>query len=128
MGLLNPKIKSTVENQYIMNKNNENNFAFIATVNLGILLIYFFSRDMQDYAYSQDAFVIVVQVVANLILAIISGTVETGNAQRNEIKETDILDDVDMPQKNRHYSRSKSFLLSALLVLLIGFGLCALTN
>ena len=111
-----------------MNKNNENNFAFIATVNLGILLIYFFSRDMQDYAYSQDAFVIVVQVVANLILAIISGTVETGNAQRNEIKETDILDDVDMPQKNRHYSRSKSFLLSALLVLLIGFGLCALTN
>ena len=116
-----------------MNKNNENNFAFIATVNLGILLIYFFSRDMQDNAYSQDAFVIVIHVVANLILAIISGTRDANNpqkAQQNESKETDILDDEGstVPQKSVHYSRSKSFLLSALLVLLIGFGLCALTN
>jgi hypothetical protein len=133
MGLLNPKIKYLIENQHIMNKNNENNFAIIASINLGILLIYFMAREKQNEIFFQDAFVIVIQVIANFLLAGIFGTIDSGNAQKtqqNELKETDILDDEGstIPKKSGHYSRSKSFLLSALLVLLIGFGLCTLTN
>lgn len=90
-------------------------------------------REKMNEVFFQDAFVIVIQVVANFLLAGIFSTIDSGNnqeIQQNEPKETDILDDEGstVPQKSGHYSRSKSFLLSALLVLLIGFGLCTLTN
>jgi hypothetical protein len=116
-----------------MNRNNPNNFVFIASINFGILLIYFMGREKMNEVFFQDAFVIVIQVMINLFLAAIFGGMDSQNnqkVQQNELKETDILDDEGstVPQKSGKYSRSKSFLLSALLVLLIGFGLCVLNN
>jgi hypothetical protein len=113
--------------------NKKDTFAIIISVNLGILLIYFMSREKMNEELFQDAFVIFIQVVLNLFLAMGFGAMDTGSNQenqQNELKETDILDDDgnSLPQNNRKYSRSKSFLLSALLVLLIGFGLCVLNN
>jgi hypothetical protein len=106
--------------------NKKDTFAIIISVNLGILLIYFMGREKQNEVVFTDAFVIVIQVVLNLFLAVISGMNEVQKPQN----ETTILDDDgnNLPQNNGKYSRSKSFLLSALLVLLIGFGLCVLNN
>jgi hypothetical protein len=108
-----------------MNKNNENNFAIISISNLIILIIYFASREKQNDIFFQDALVVVIQVFINLFLAaVFSGSYN----ELKEQNETEILDEDgnSFPQKDRHFSRSKSFLLSALLVLLIGFGLCSL--
>jgi hypothetical protein len=106
--------------------NKKDTFAIIISVNLGILLIYFMGREKQNEVVFTDAFVIVIQVVLNLFLASISGMNEVQKPQN----QTEILDDDgnSLPQNNGKYSRSKSFLLSALLVLLIGFGLCVLNN
>jgi hypothetical protein len=113
--------------------NKKDTFAIIISVNLGILFIYFVGREKMNEVVFQDAFVIFIQVVLNLFLAMGFGAMDSGinkGNQQNELKETDILDDdgETTAQNNGKYSRSKSFLLSALLVLLIGFGLCVLNN
>jgi hypothetical protein len=110
--------------------NKKDTFAIIISVNLGILLIYFIGREKQNEVVFQDAFFIFIQVLLNLFLAMGFGAMDSGSTQQNELKETDILDDEGKTtaQNNGKYSRSKSFLLSALLVLLIGFGLCVLNN
>jgi hypothetical protein len=113
--------------------NKKDTFAIIISVNLGILLIYFIGREKQNEVVFQDAFFIFIQVLLNLLLAMGFGAMDSGRnpkIQKDELKETDILDDdgETTAQNNGKYSRSKSFLLSALLVLLIGFGLCVLNN
>jgi hypothetical protein len=110
--------------------NKKDTFAIIISVNLGILLIYFMGREKLNEELFQDAFVIFIQVVLNLFLAMGFGAIDNGSNQQNELKETNILDDEDetKAQNKAKYSRAKSFLLSALLVLLIGFGLCVLNN
>jgi hypothetical protein len=110
--------------------NKKDTFAIIISVNLGILFIYFVGREKQSEVAFADAFVIVIQVMVNLFLAAIVGGIDNNSRPQNELKETDILDDEGKTttQNNGKYSRSKSFLLSALLVLLIGFGLCVLNN
>jgi hypothetical protein len=107
--------------------NKKDTFAIIISVNLGILLIYFVGRERQSEIAFTDAFVIVIQVIVNLFLAAIFGGIDNNSKPQNE---TQILDDDgnNLPQNNGKYSRSKSFLLSALLVLLIGFGLCVFTG
>jgi hypothetical protein len=108
--------------------NKKDTFAIIVSVNLGILLIYFMSREKFNEVVFEDATVIFIQVVVNLFLAAIFGGID--NNRPKEQNNSEILDDngATIPQNNRSYSRSKSFLLSALLVLLIGFGLCVLNN
>lgn len=107
--------------------NKKDTFAIIVSVNLGLLLIYFTGREKQNEVVFHDASVILIQVVVNLFLAMMFGGIDNNSKSKNE---TGILDDDGnaLPQKDHHHSRSKSFLLSALLVLLIGFGLCVLNN
>jgi hypothetical protein len=112
--------------------NSKNSLAIVALTNFVIMVLYFALREKQSEVIFADAIVIFFQVLANLFLAIVVGIIE--NLRRNKIEGTKVstdeklLDDELTHRKEKHRTWAQSFLLSALLVLLVGFGLCILNN
>lgn len=105
----------------------KNAFAIVAITNLIALILYFALREKEQYVVLLDAIVIGFQVAANVILGIIFLVV---HKVRNRQNGAEILDaDENLyPPINQNINLAKPFFLAALLVLLIGFGLCILKN
>jgi hypothetical protein len=112
-----------------MNKifTKKNAFAFIAIANLIVLVLYFALRQKEQYIVILDAFVVGLQVAANLLMGLIFLIVDKVRKPQNMMEVLD-EDENLLPQNDHKIKLTKPFLLSALLVLLIGFGLCILKN
>lgn len=107
----------------------KNAFAIIATVNFTILLLYFGLRHKEQYVALLDAFVIALQIAANLVMAIIFYFVERPYKNKTPL-DSAMLDEIvnENSPSETPLKLAKPFLLSALLVLLVGFGLCLAVN
>jgi hypothetical protein len=105
----------------------KNALAIIAITNLIALILYFALRKKEHYVVLLDAIVVGFQVAGNVVLGIIFLIVDKVSKPKNT---TEILDDDGSlyPSINVKANFAKPFFLSALLVLLIGFGLCILKN
>jgi hypothetical protein len=105
----------------------KNVFAIIAIINFALLLLYFALREKEQYVVLLDAIVVGFQVAGNVVLGIIFLVVSKVRKHRNN---TEILDDDGSltPTTDAKTNFAQPFFLSALLVLLIGFGLCILKN
>jgi hypothetical protein len=105
----------------------KNAFAIIAITNLIALILYFALRKKEQYVVLLDAIVVGFQVAGNVILGIIFLVIDRVRSRQNN---TEILDDDEKlyPPINVKTNFAKPFFLSALLILLIGFGLCILKN